>query len=475
MAVTQYVGARYVPLFADPLDWDSNKSYEPLTIVYHAGNSYTSRQFVPSGVEINNEAYWALTGNYNAQIEQYREEVKRYDARITENTSAITAEVTRATAAEATKAPTNHASEETVYGVGNATNYGHLKLANDDTPMTSGVNDGIAATPKMVEKAIFANRNRKNEHIILIGDSYLLGVHSASNTENGTNWGESFKSVMGCTVETFGNGGSGFWSNGSTAPYAGMNFLAMVNKISSDYSGDKSKVTGIIFESGYNDVTNAVDANNDSIITTVNAARSAFPNARIMVVFAYLPGWNASNASNVGRCYTAYNYAVPQCADVFASALNLNAIVSNISYDNIHPNESAQSHLGKLIAYNYVSGQDYDYESGDVSDPIHIDKNHNLVISAFKHTMKVNVNSTDEPGKEVIFEPSITRSSIGNTKYFYAINPSVSASGEWGSAILALSTDGKLQIQHTNQTFTAGEVIYSVPITVPAFWQYDES
>lgn len=63
-----------MPLFADPIDWDSSKTYEPLTIVYHQGNSYTSRQSVPAGVNITDTTYWALTGNYNAQIEQYRKE-----------------------------------------------------------------------------------------------------------------------------------------------------------------------------------------------------------------------------------------------------------------------------------------------------------------------------------------------------------------------------------------------------------------
>lgn len=63
-----------MPLFADPIDWDNTKTYEPLTIVYHQGNSYTSRQSVPAGVNITDTTYWALTGNYNAQIEQYRKE-----------------------------------------------------------------------------------------------------------------------------------------------------------------------------------------------------------------------------------------------------------------------------------------------------------------------------------------------------------------------------------------------------------------
>lgn len=71
-----YTGARYVPLFSDPAQWDNTKTYEPLTIVLNEGNSYTSKTFVPVGVDISNEQYWALTGNYNAQVEAYRQEVE---------------------------------------------------------------------------------------------------------------------------------------------------------------------------------------------------------------------------------------------------------------------------------------------------------------------------------------------------------------------------------------------------------------
>ena len=77
----QYVGARYVPIFGRrgeaSIVWDNTAPYEPLTIVLYQGNSFTSRQYVPEGVEITNEEFWAETGNYNAQIEQYRQEVQR--------------------------------------------------------------------------------------------------------------------------------------------------------------------------------------------------------------------------------------------------------------------------------------------------------------------------------------------------------------------------------------------------------------
>jgi len=71
-----YVGARYVPIFGrrgeSSITWDNTKPYEPLTIVLYQGNSFTSRQYVPAGVDISNTEFWAETGNYNAQVEQYR-------------------------------------------------------------------------------------------------------------------------------------------------------------------------------------------------------------------------------------------------------------------------------------------------------------------------------------------------------------------------------------------------------------------
>lgn len=80
MTVREYVGARYVPVFMG--DWDIDADYEPLSIVQYQGNSYTSRQKVPHGTDITNEQYWALTGNYNAQIDQYRQEVAALDSHV---------------------------------------------------------------------------------------------------------------------------------------------------------------------------------------------------------------------------------------------------------------------------------------------------------------------------------------------------------------------------------------------------------
>ncbi len=160
--VTQYIGARYVPLISDPIEWSDQKEYEPLTIVTYQGNSYTSRQFVPKGTPITNEQFWASTGNFNAQIEQYRQEVAKFDSRITAAQNAADS-----------KAPINHATDSAEYGIGNALNYGHVKLADDDTPMTSGANDGVAATPKMVDSQLENHKSPMTISPIVIGYSFI--------------------------------------------------------------------------------------------------------------------------------------------------------------------------------------------------------------------------------------------------------------------------------------------------------------
>lgn len=69
-----YIGNRYVPIVVG--EWDKNKAYESLSIVTYSGTSYTSTKNVPPGIDIDNTYYWVLTGNYNAQVEEYRKETK---------------------------------------------------------------------------------------------------------------------------------------------------------------------------------------------------------------------------------------------------------------------------------------------------------------------------------------------------------------------------------------------------------------
>lgn len=77
---SMYIGARYVPIFADPVEWDDEREYEPLTIVVHNGDCYTSKCYVPKGAQLpvrpeNQNTYWVRTSDYNYQFEELRQAV----------------------------------------------------------------------------------------------------------------------------------------------------------------------------------------------------------------------------------------------------------------------------------------------------------------------------------------------------------------------------------------------------------------
>lgn len=73
----QYVGARYVPKVMG--EWNKALQYEALSIVTYKGNSFTSKVPVPANIDISNMSYWVNTGNYNAQVEAYRQQTSQLE------------------------------------------------------------------------------------------------------------------------------------------------------------------------------------------------------------------------------------------------------------------------------------------------------------------------------------------------------------------------------------------------------------
>lgn len=86
----QYIGARYVPKFFEnpntgDTSWLSGVAYEALTMVTYAGNTYTSKKNVPSGIGAPNanSEYWVATGMYNAYIEELRQDLSGVSEEVT--------------------------------------------------------------------------------------------------------------------------------------------------------------------------------------------------------------------------------------------------------------------------------------------------------------------------------------------------------------------------------------------------------
>lgn len=232
--VRQYIGSRYVPLFANPAEWDNTRTYEPLTIVLHKGNSYTSRQYVPTGIDINNNEYWALTGNYNAQVEAYRKEVTQLDTRIND---------------VQTQATTNKQD-----------------IAKLNTTIQTIQNTTVQTI--------------QNTPIVFIGDSTTQGYGATNAAQD--RWATLICNYFHAEQHNYAVGGSGFTVNGQAE---NGRFDLQAQTAANDNRFDHTKVRLIFISGGVNDNKTAADTTaKTNAKTCLNTLRNAFPNAKIMTI-----------------------------------------------------------------------------------------------------------------------------------------------------------------------------------------------
>lgn len=109
MAVRQYIGNRYVPIIYG--EWTNTVAYEPLTIVTHEGNGYTSKQNVPVGVDISNTNYWVLTTNYDGNFQKLVTDVSKLQADMSQAQTDMSQAQTDITSLEGTVS--NHTTQIT--------------------------------------------------------------------------------------------------------------------------------------------------------------------------------------------------------------------------------------------------------------------------------------------------------------------------------------------------------------------------
>lgn len=254
--VRQYVGARYVPVFADPPEWSDQREYEPLTVVLHEGNSYTSRQSVPVGIDIGNTAYWAETGNYNAQIEAYRQEVRAYDGRITANANAIAAE-TQARESAVAEAMADIAAETQA-------------RINGDNALALRIDSLSKQTPV---------QNENGRNAVFIGDSFM-----APTTSYPRKLAYFTAQLMGWTMYNYAYGGSGWVDEAGAA----MNFYHQIQKAAQQISIPVADVDYIVIGGGFNDWNDPTPLTYNQLysaaIQTIKEARAQFPNAQIIAI-----------------------------------------------------------------------------------------------------------------------------------------------------------------------------------------------
>lgn len=379
------IGPRVTPHFVKPSLWSALTTYHFFDAVHDAaGASYVAiKPEVPAGTELTDEEFWFKWSDPNAQLNELKEVVKLYNERISQNASAITEEVARAkaaeqaeeqrakaaeraeeqraTAAEATKAPNDHASEDTTYGIGDTVKYGHVKLA-EDTHSTSGANDGIAATPSMVhmltedvrakldakiatkaDRAEFAGKT-----LLTIGDSIMYGTGTSDRATQSLH--AQIAAMLDMTVYDYSENNAGFTTNGSGTRKA--NYL---NQLTAAHA-EHPDADVIVISGGCNDAT--VDTNvYTAAVTAFKYAHDNFPNAKVYAApFQYgacqgndtiangNSGRNLKVINNVSRAALATNTClINHCWEMMVGQ-------SQLLSDAIHPNaEGAKIQAAKIV------------------------------------------------------------------------------------------------------------------------------
>lgn len=341
MAVTQYIGARYVPLLMG--EWDSTREYEPLSIVMYQGNSFTSRQAVPVGIAISNEEFWAPTGNYNAQVEAYRQEVRNFGTRISDVETEIEA-------IDADGWVTNDRLDD-----GSVT---HEKLG-EGAVTSININDGAVGLVDLNQNVHnrILNKNVRYSKFVFIGDSYGNGVGGSGASNS---WVAACVGYLGISSDQYinvSNSGAGFVAEGHSSGLSGLTFSGQVdyayNHLPNDWTADE--VDFVIIGGGYND--HAQEGISTAARQCVRNAQTKFPNAKV----CFFPLVAGSVELNT-EFHTAYMRCAEGCA-IGGATVFFNSLYWMYPYQNqtsavdgIHCNDTGYSWMGIWIATSILGG-----------------------------------------------------------------------------------------------------------------------
>ena len=343
--VRQYVGARYVPLFAEPLEWSSTQGYESLTVVLHEGNSYTSRQSVPVGIDINNTAYWAETGNYNAQIEAYRQEVLAFDGRITANANAISAE-TQARESEVAEAKADIAAETQARESEVAE--AKADIAAETQARVSGDN-ALALRMDNLEKRT-PMQDESGRNAVFIGDSFM-----APTTSYPQKLAYFISQLMGWTMYNYAYGGSG-WVDEAGAV---MNFYHQIQKAAQQITIPVNSVDYVVIGGGFNDWNDPTPLTYNQLysaaVQTIQEARAQFPNAQIIAIPMMFRNYGVDTHmhdlySAIVAGIAASGVAVKVIKDAYMWQLGFKNV------DGVHPTVDLYKIMAQYVASKVMGG-----------------------------------------------------------------------------------------------------------------------
>lgn len=308
--VRQYVGARYVPKFADPVAWTSGTSYEAMTIVTYNNSSYTSKVPVPPtvGTPASSPQYWALTGNYNAQVEQYRQDTAKVSEKITKETQ--------------DRINADNAITQTV----------SQNKQDLETSIAQNKQD-VNETKNLLISPMIRYRN-----YIVIGDSWGVGYLSASMI----GWPEYLSHILPHdNWYTKSEGSMGFVGKAVGTEHT---FLTCLQSMASDIPKPED-IDCIIIGGGANDNYDTTTLNT-AIESFVNYATATYPNATVYVIACNIQLPYDLTWLSTGSCYAkASNYST------HARGINIvNCVPGNLYTEPLHCTDDGYKLCAECIA-----------------------------------------------------------------------------------------------------------------------------
>ena len=300
MSVREYIGARYIPMFADPIEWDITSIYEPLTVVQYQGGSYVSRREVPAGIELDNTDYWILWADFNAQLQHYIDEVNTFDGRIDaleaampitdfDNVDTVKSALSDiADLLPASEFDSTNTVDARFDGVDSRFDTLEAKLPASAFDSTNTVN----AKFTVIENRL-SNLEPKTDFVI-IGDSYSRVGDGLSTSDY---WWYKLSQKLGLTPHNFSVGGCGFVQG--TTPY-----ITQISNAAADTSFDNNDVGLLIIYGGVNDCYNnfSIGGYITIIENALALAKTSFPNAQIILagINTFAAIWTKQNYTTSG-------------------------------------------------------------------------------------------------------------------------------------------------------------------------------
>ena len=394
MPITQYIGARYVPIiYQNPddnsNDWKAGVPYEPLTIVSYAGGSYTSKSAVPAGASnpVDAPEYWVSIGLYSGQTSINTNNIDHIQHALANATEAgYVCTTARAKGDlvwingilyECTSAVNVNDSYTEGINITQVLDALHAlvsaidqatsdvsDLANDlntlDGTVTtlSGTVGSVQTQSNGDHSALTSNQIKKVESVVWIGDSYTSAGSLGADVDK--RFSTLVSNQLGLIEHNYAEGGTGY-CYGPT-PYTTQVTNAITDFTSNNYDETAVKYVFVMGNRNDGDASYTYSQYSSAVGTVFTNLTNFFVNAKIIVIPA-LWDWKMCTTAVV-RYATIINEIVQNYTNViyFSDAFTwLTGHADEILWQagaDVHPNVAGHRRIASRIM-NALEGNNY--------------------------------------------------------------------------------------------------------------------